>query len=334
MKINDLYLILLLIIFIILSIFYIISVCNYNIKELFLVEVVDDNNVKNAMNCVFEENDFNNCIGGLETCKYSDMYLTEGTAPRYHQEYSCKNIKDKYIGFDLSMDNLNLLLTYSCVKLSPTQIKQYVSTNINVETILLEKYFNVIKESEDENLTYYIRDEITKYIKANTGIDNNSKFPIYACISQAPYLKEGNESTIVWDHNRGQPVDYYKLGCSIGILNEDVNACPKTHKMFIQILLIFFKNDCTKINKFIEYINSDSNKSKSLQCNINCGNAERVDGLACGCLNKSGSYDEGRYNSVCKTGNSNVDYSVIYYVNPHYHNFRDDFNKTLELCPR
>jgi hypothetical protein len=101
--------------------------------------------------------------------------------------------------------------------------------------------------------------------------------------------------------------------------------------MFIQILLIFFKNDCTKINNFIDYINLDTNKSSSLQCNINCGNGDRVDGLACGCLNKIGSYDGGAYNSVCKTGDKNIDYSIIYYVNPYY-DFEINFNKTLELC--
>jgi hypothetical protein len=327
MKINDLYLILLLIIFIILSIFYIINVCDYNIREMFVVEISGDT----AKNCVLALNDVNKCVDGSSSCEYSDKFLSEDTAPRYHEEYSCANIKSSYIGSDLSVDSVKLLLTQGCVKLSPLQIQNYLSTNIAVETEILEHYFDIIKESTTANLTHYLRDKIRRYIKNNTGVDNISKFPIYACISQAPYLKDNNESTIVWDHNRGQPISHYKKGCSLGTKNDETDLCVHTHKMFIQILLIFFKNDCEKINKFIDYINLDRNKSSSLQCNINCGNSDRVDGLACGCLNKQGSYDDGAYNSICKTGTANVDYSVIYYVNPHY-NFEDEFNKTIKLC--
>ncbi len=327
MKINDLYLILLLIIFIILSIFYIINVCDYNMKELFVVEVSG----KTAENCVLELSDVNKCVDGSLSCEYSDKFISEDTAPRYHEEYSCTNIKSSYIGSDLSIDSVKLLLTQGCIKFSPIEIKQYLSNNINVESIMFEHYFDKIEESVEENLTHYIRNKIRNYIKTNTGLDNISKFPIYACVSQAPYIKDENEKTIVWDHNRGQPISHYKKGCSLGTQNNANDICNKTHKMFIQVLLIFFKNDCKKINKFIDYINMDTNKSSSLQCNINCGNGDRVDGLACGCLNKQGSYDNGEYNSICKTGNTNLNYSVIYYVNPHY-DFIDNFSKTLELC--
>lgn len=327
MKINDLYLILLLIIFIILSIYYIITVCEYNIKEMFIIEVTENT----ANNCVLGLNDVNKCVDGSLSCEYSDKFLSTDTAPRYHEEYNCANIKSSYIGSDLSVDSVKLLLAYSCVKLSPVEIKQYLLNNIEVESVLIENYFDKITESTAENLTHYIRDAIRNYITENTALNNNSKFPIYACISQAPYLKDENESTIVWDHNRGQPKSHYKKGCSIGTQNDERALCDQTHKMFIQILLIFFKNDCTKINNFIDYINLDTNKSSSLQCNINCGNGDRVDGLACGCLNKIGSYDGGAYNSVCKTGDKNIDYSIIYYVNPYY-DFEINFNKTLELC--
>ena len=327
MKINDLYLILLFIIFIILSIFYIINVCDYNIKEMFIVEVSGDT----AINCELELNDVNKCVDGISSCEYSDKFLSQDTAPRYHEEYNCANIKNSYIGSDLSVDSIKLLLTYSCVKLSPIEIQDYLSKNIAVESLMFEHYFDNIKESKSENLTHYIRDKIRNYIRENTGVENISKFPIYACISQAPYIKDNNESTIVWDHNRGQPISHYKKGCSLGTRNDERDLCEKTHKMFIQVLLIFFKNDCTKINNFIDYINLDINKSSSLQCNINCGNYDRVDGLACGCLNKKGSYDDGAYNSICKTGNTNIDYSIIYYINPYY-NFEDIFDKTIEIC--
>ena len=81
-----------------------------------------------------------------------------------------------------------------------------------------------------------------------------AKFPIYACISQSPYIKDGNEKTIVWDHNRGQPISHYKYSCSLGIKDDDTDLCNPNHKMFIQVVLIFFKNNRQNINKFFNLV--------------------------------------------------------------------------------
>ena len=97
MKINDLYLILLLIIFIILSIYYIITVCEYNIKEMFIIEVTGNT----ANNCVLGLNDVN------KLKKLEEFYDVDGSfeldfAVRYgklyksfcHVDEICKHIGD------------------------------------------------------------------------------------------------------------------------------------------------------------------------------------------------------------------------------------------------
>jgi len=344
-------LILLLIIFVILGIFYIMHVCNYTINELFtdestgvIMKYLDTNTTEN---CFLDTNDYNKCKNEGSPCVYTDNFLFNGNAPiEYHNTYTCENIKKDYTGRLKEIDTKDLLLTYKCVSVNPCQLRNWLNAN-NIENMFFQDYYNEIypitSESTNPNLIHTIRNNIINYINnnVNCGLNNTvcidtgittsgcllgtaansidkgeSKFPIYACISQSPYIKDGNEKTIVWDHNRGQPISHYKYSCSLGIKDDDTDLCNPNHKMFIQVILIFFKNNRENIEKFITYI--DNYKSNSLQCNMNCGNGNRPYGLTCGCLNKNNSYDSGNYNSICKTGNGAKDYSILYYVNPFY----------------
>ena len=360
MKFKNLPLILLLIIFVILGIFYIIHVCNYNINELFtdeatgvIMKYLDTNT---AENCFLDVNDYNKCKNEGLPCNYTDNFLLLGKSPiEYHNTYTCDSIKRDYTGRLKDIDSKDLLLTYKCVGVNPCQLRNWLNAN-NIENMFFQDYFNEIypitSDSTNPNLIHTIRNNIINYINnnVNCNLGNNvcidtgvttagcmvgstasstdktvSKFPIYACISQSPYIKDGNEKTIVWDHNRGQPISHYKYSCSLGIKDDDTDLCNPNHKMFIQVVLIFFKNNRQNINKFITYI--DTYKSNSLQCNMNCGNGNRQYGLTCGCLNKNNSYDSGNYSSICKTGNSAKDYSILYYVNPFYEFGTTSLNK-------
>jgi hypothetical protein len=367
MKFKNLPLILLLIIFVILGIFYIMHVCNYNINELFTDESTGvimkflDTTPPETENCFLNLTDFNKCKNEGVPCNYTDNFLLLGNAPiEYHNTYTCDSIKRDYTGRLKDIDSKDLLLTYKCIGINPCQLRIWLNAN-NIENMFFQDYYNEIypitSGSTNPNLIHTIRNNIINYLNNNvncslsnnvcidTGVttsgcmvgstassasDSESKFPIYACISQSPYIKDGNEKTIVWDHNRGQPISHYKYSCSLGIKDDDTDLCNPSHKMFIQVVLIFFKNNKKNIDKFITYV--DTNKSNSLQCNMNCGNGNREYGLTCGCLNKNNSYENGNYNSICKTGNSAKDYSILYYVNPFYEFGTTSLNKfTKEL---
>lgn len=354
MKFKNLPLILLLIIFVILGIFYIMYVCNYNINEFFtddstgVIMTYLNTTPSTHDNCFLDVTDYNKCKNEGNPCVYTDKHLLLGNSPiEYHNTYTCENIKSDYTGRLKDIDSKDLLLTYKCVSINPCQLRIWLNDN-SIENMFFQDYYNEIypitSGSTNPNLIHTIRNNIIDYINnnvkcglsnddvcINTGVTTSgcmvgstasstdkaeSKFPIYACISQSPYIKDGNEKTIVWDHNRGQPIEHYKYSCSLGIQNDNTDLCDQNHKMFIQVVLIFFNNNRQNIDKFIQYV--DRNKSNSLQCNMNCGNGDRQYGLTCGCLNKNNSYDSGNYNSICKTGNSAKDYSILYYVNPFY----------------
>ena len=308
MNFNDLLIIILSIIFIILSIFYIVKVCNYNIKEFFALsdDVVTEFTITEKTGCNIDKS-FNNCNDN-PSCKYTDSFITKEEEPiNYHSDYTCDMIEQKYRKKYIDIDNKNLLLTYKCIKNNPRKFKELLEKKGIETSPVLEYRTNNIK-----NLMDYIKEELVNKIKNNKH--HSSKWPIYACISQAPYLKNGLENTVVWDYNRGQQVDY-RYSCSVGVTDNNIQIpCPSSQEMYYEILLIFLKNDKNNINDFISIIKN--NESSNLQCNINCGNSFRINGLTCGCLNKENSYDS--YNSVCNTGNIQQDYSIIYYINNHY----------------
>ena len=312
MNFNDLLLILLSVVFTILSVFYIVKVCDYNIKEFF---TLSENTVSELTNiekkgCVLDKT-FNNC--NEKSCKYTDSFLIKDETPiHYHNEYTCDMIEQNYRKKFYDIDNKNLLLTYKCIKNNPRKFKELLEKKGIETTPVLEYRTDNLKK-----LTEYIKNEIINKIKNSKH--TSSKWPIYACISQAPYLKNGHENTVVWDYNRGQTVDY-RYSCSLGVDANNIHKpCSANQEMYYEILLIFLNNDKNKINDFIKIIGD--HESSNLQCNINCGNSFRIEGLACGCLNKESSYDS--YNSVCKTGDTLQDYSIVYFINNH-HEFESD----------
>jgi hypothetical protein len=74
-------------------------------------------------------------------------------------------------------------------------------------------------------------------------------------------------------------------------------------------------------------------KSDSKQCFLKCGTIN--DTHACGCLNLKNSYNANNksYNSVCLTGESPRDMTMVYFVNPYANSYSDSNygNKTSTL---
>ena len=158
MNFNDLLLILLSVIFIILSIFYIVKVCDYNIKEFFAISELT-NIEKSGCNL---DNTFNNCSDS--SCKYTDSFIIKDEEPiNYHNDYTCDMIEQKYRKKYADIDNKNLLLTYKCIKNNPRKFKELLEKK-GIETSSVLEY----RTDNIKNLTDYIKTEIVNKIKNTT----------------------------------------------------------------------------------------------------------------------------------------------------------------------
>ena len=157
-------------------------------------------------------------------------------------------------------------------------------------------------------------------------------FPIYVCISQAPFLNNNVEPLAITDSNRGANNDNY-IACSLKyIASNNKTDCSESQSMKAEYSIMFLgvKNNGDMMNDSeIGLVNENitlfrsilvSNNSNSRQCFLNCGTSDSSH--SCGCLNKDKSYNN--YNSRCITDNKKVDYSIVYFVNPYSNNYSND----------
>ena len=167
--------------------------------------------------------------------------------------------------------------------------------------------------------------------RPNNNIDY-IHFPIYVCISQAPFFKNDTEQLAVTDSNRGANNDNY-IACSLKyIASNNKTDCSESQSMKAEYSIVFLgvKNNGDMMNDGeIGLVNQNitlfrsilvSNNSNSKQCFLNCGYSDSSH--SCGCLNKDNSYNN--YNSRCITNDKQVDYSIVYFVNPYANNYSDD----------
>jgi hypothetical protein len=328
MKYNDIILLLLILTFILLSLYYIGCVCEFKIASVTEAFANDKpyvgdtscldttlvNIIEPCVNC-------NNMTTTYDALKKNDPKSLR----KYHTDYTCTkitgstneyNIDNENYKFDIR--NQHLLLTYKCVKLAPKEL----GTKLNSKGISTA-YSNTLEFKKNgtdfgTGLTNdIIRAQITAEIKKMMVTANNNQGPIYACISQAPFLKGQKARFDIVQHGKG----CYDNG----------RACGDTEFLKYEILLIFLDNDKTKITNFIQMV--ADNTSRNALCFLNCGGIDDMDTLTmgCGCLNKTDSYinaDKSKYTSVCLAPDSDfagsrdtvskqADYSIIYFLNPH-----------------
>lgn len=135
----------------------------------------------------------------------------------YDENYSYKNIKSMGFGYRYYNDIMlrNPLLTYRCVNLSPAEIKikldeetnkfPYIYKKLYIHNEnLLVKYIasqlEAIKNNIDCNAYSNAYDSNTKpycssKLKLNNQANRGQEYifgPIYVCVSQAPYLRNGD----------------------------------------------------------------------------------------------------------------------------------------------
>lgn len=330
---KDLLLLLLTIIFVILSIFYIVSVCNYDIKELFIDNFSAIGN-KCELDSVLEQG------GNLKSdAKYTSEILRAGNVIQdYHTAYRCgsETYKSIYLREYIDVKNRDLLLAYSCIKIKPSTLITFETIN-SYKIMLTDTNVSYVEYSNIVELTNKIDSRIKTIISDVSLLNPNIRFlhfPIYVFISQAPYLKNSSENIKVTDSNRGADGTNYE-SCSTNYAFKNSEVCPDSFRMKAEVAIIF--SGLTKEGRFITDINivnnnintlraflaSDGIRSSSKQCFLNCGTKDSK--YACGCLTMENSYtvNNKSYNSVCLTNNSDTSMTMVYFVNPYAISYSD-----------
>jgi hypothetical protein len=340
MKMKDLLLLLLTIIFVILSIFYIVSVCNYDIKELFIDKYSAIGKKCNLDNILGQ---FNNL---RSNAKYTSEILRDGNVIEdYHTDYKCDNDNygSLYLTKYIDVKNRDLLLAYSCIKIKPSKLISDI-TDINPDNLHNNSYKVMLTEPDKTYVEYANIGELTnkigtkiKNIIRETSLLNTSTnylyFPIYVFISQAPYIKNANENIKVTDSNRGaNGTNYDSCSTNYTIKNNDI--CSATFRMKAEVAIIFlgltraggFITDVNVVNRNIIALRDrlSHHSSKSKQCFLKCATDNNKQ--ACGCLNMPGSYNinDKTYNSVCLTNNQETSMTMVYFVNPYADTYSDE----------
>ena len=330
MKYKDLLLLSLTIIFIILSIFYIISVCNYNVKELFITRYHDVNKACEKGIVLKNEPSL------ISTSGYSSVKLRNDQGINdYNDYFNCNNNFDMYLSMYNDVKKRDLLLAYKCIKLKPSELINMITENRNINSDIykiknITYLYNNISELTNK-VDELIKTKISELKNAESNSDiNYIHFPIYICISQAPYLKNNNETIKVTDSNRGPDNNNYD-SCSLEYseVKAEQQKCSENFEMKAELCIIFLGvNDIGEIIRNNDKVNNNiSNfkkilelyKSTSKQCFLNCGINNSTH--SCGCLNLDNAYEN--YNSVCLTNNQKVSYSIVYFVNPYSSKYSD-----------
>ena len=333
---KDLLLLLLTIIFVILSIFYIVSVCNYDIKEFFIDKYSAIGAKCNLDNVLVQINDLRN------DAKYTSEILRNGGAIEdYHTAYKCDTdtYKNVYLTKYTDIRNRDLLLAYGCIKINPESLIDAIKY-INCKKVMLTDP-NVVGYVEYANtieLTNKIDAKIKMIIRETSLLNPKTTifyFPIYVFISQAAYLKNDVETIKVTDSNRGALGTNYE-SCSTNYTIKNNDKCPNTFRMKAVVSIVFLGlTNSGGIITDINIVNSNTNalrtflsseniKSNSKQCFLNCGTDDSKH--ACGCLNAFSAYtiDNKNHDSVCLTNNIPTSMSMVYFVNPYSNNFSNE----------
>jgi hypothetical protein len=339
MKMKDLLLLLLTIIFVILSIFYIVSVCNYDIKELFIDKYSAIGVKCNLDDPLVQINDLRN------DAKYTSEVLRGNgkvieVIDDYHTAYKCDTdtYNNQYLTKYTDIRNRDLLLAYGCIKIDPTQLINMTSDINSYKVMLTDPKLTYVEYANTTELINKIDAKIKTVIRDTSLLNEKATifyFPVYVFISQAPYLKNNIENLKVTDSNRGADGTNYE-SCSTNYITKNNDKCPDTFRMKASVAIIF--SGLTKTgaiisdigdvnrntNKLRNKLSEDNIKSNSKQCFLNCGTDDSKH--ACGCLNLYDSYtvDKKKYNSACLTDNTPTSMTMVYFVNPYANNFSNE----------
>jgi len=312
MNYNELILLLLLIMTLLILIFhYYINVCDNTLTEPFSSNMVGD---KSCL--VTEDQEF---PAGETSMTTYNAFKNQVHELNYHSDYTCKaRLGDNGVNnifyssnnsYTSDISANKLLLTYNCLEHSPTDIKnKLIETGNFIDSDLIIIGHDKCIINDNKTLENIIVEEL--------GSNNNYVGPIYACISQAPFLEGQQARGDIIAHGTSC---YIKDNVKFGYC-DDINKSFKCH-----ILLVKTGGKQSKIKGFVDFV--EKNKTNDNLCHLFC---YKNNNLGCGCLNLENSYDFGgeKYSSVCygpdKTSNDGLinsvpitNYSMIYFLNPY-----------------
>jgi hypothetical protein len=253
----------------------------------------------------------------------------------YNEKYNCNNDYSSYMSKYTDVKNRDLLFAYKCININPKDLVDEI--NKKTDKILLYYVDKLVEYNNVSQLHTLIDNKIKEIIQSLKNRPSNANmnylyFPIYVCISQAPFLNNNVEPLAITDSNRGANNDNY-IACSLKyIASNNKTDCSESQSMKAEYSIMFLgvKNNGDMMNDSeIGLVNENitlfrsilvSHNSNSRQCFLNCGTSDSSH--SCGCLNKDNSYNN--YNSRCITDNKKVDYSIVYFVNPYSNNYSND----------
>jgi len=262
---------------------------------------------------------------------------------QYHTNFYNNTIGETYSTF-ADVRNMDPLLAFNCMKLSPKGFNNILS-NYGGFGYKYSKIYNM----EDNTLVNHIKSELEAIIlniKKTDITSSKIKGPVYAIISQAPYLRyKGSIINARFDTTNNK-YSYYN---EIVENNNIISSFDKNKSLYTEIIIVFpsyktIKNSddsisyvfesYDKINNFLNGIKINVESNYDL-CFLKCNNSFN---LTCGCLNSttlmnkdtpgssSGPEGENGYTSKCSSeSNERTDYSMMYFLNP----YNPIFNKLI-----
>lgn len=355
-------LILLLILFVILMLYYHFYVRKIELqnREKFELQYTDE--IYDDGGVTFSE--CNTAINPLCTNTYAELEKNTAeftnTHSNYYADYKLSNIRNTshpYRNYGDIMTNQDLL-SYRCLNKSPKVLQQLLNTRTPKIASTFKKMFLYNEASLVAYITTQISTAKAMINSANNKNSNKILGPVYACVSQAPFLQyKGEMIKARFDVTNNQR-SYYKEEIIGGQrryeLETGIGDDNRLSSLYTEVLIIYSMYDATETDDkgnttrmsfdesrlgTFESIMSESNfYVHDKLCFLKCNKSP----LNCGCLNastddinpsnpdiyKNSDLQQGSlqsYESKCYNHrNEQKDYSIMYYVNPYGHAVRDD----------
>lgn len=269
-----------------------------------------------------------NCIYTVEQLKKSG-----NSELNYHNNFKYNTLPITYNNYT-DIRKGDPLLAYTCINKSPNALISLLN-NYNI-SYKYNKLYNIDENSLNNHIENELK-EIIKIIKNTNNNDIKIKGPIYAIISQSPYLRYKGDIINARFDTTNNKYSYYN---EIVENNNIVSSFDNNKSLYMEILIILPSYNTIKnsdnslsynlaspnnINTFINII--DTNKSNSDLCFLKCNKSFN---LTCGCLNttkennklitgsSSGPEGDNGYNAKCfSEKNIETDYSMLYFLNPY-----------------
>lgn len=278
-----------------------------------------------------------------DNCVYTgDRFQKSGNDNlQYHKDFYKNAIADKYGSYTDIMKG-DPLLTFNCMKIAPFIRNMFLRYDKNNKKNDIFSYkYSKIYNINDNSLVNHIKSELEAIIiniKKTDITASKIKGPVYAIISQSPYLRYNSQIINARFDTTNNKYSYYNETLED---NKIISSFDKNKALYTEIILVFpsYKTikqsdnsisyvfeSYEKTNYFLNEIKRFVETNSDL-CFLKCNNSFN---LTCGCLNSTPSMNkdipgslsgpEGTkgYTAKCLSEkNEKTDYSMMYFLNPY-----------------